>query len=149
MLARSRSLVVPLGVIAAALLVYMENPWFAPAEGSTLRAVATVVFWFLAIALLILMFEDRNSPDAQQVEVEGPAFTRYLFSNTRAGLFWLPDPSLPRLRLDRGRLAQAHRRRLDRRRRRPARLLDDAVEGPRDGPEPPISFEWYRGFLSS
>ena len=24
------------------------------------------------------------------VEVEGPAFTRFLFSNTRAGLFWLP-----------------------------------------------------------
>ncbi len=68
----------------------MENPWFFPADGSTERQVATVAFWILAIAVVVLMFEDRHSPEAQTVEVEGPAFTRYLFSNTRAGLFWLP-----------------------------------------------------------
>jgi len=36
------------------------------------------------------VFEDRKSPGAEVVEVEGPAFARYLFSNTRAGLLWLP-----------------------------------------------------------
>jgi thiosulfate dehydrogenase [quinone] large subunit len=90
MLAQSRRLVVPLAIIAAAILFYMENPWFFPAEGSTERAVATVAFWVLAIVVLVLMFEDRHSPEAQTVDVEGPAFARYLFSNTRAGLFWLP-----------------------------------------------------------
>jgi len=146
MLARYRSLVVPLGVIAAAVLIYMENPWFAPADGTTARTVATVVFWILAIALLILMFEDRNSPNAQSVEVEGPAFTRYLFSNTRAGLFWLPirifvgfqwvEAGWHKLTgggwIDGG-----------------ASLLGywtNAVKVPETG-KPPITFEWYRGFL--
>ena len=40
--------------------------------------------------VLVLLFEDRNAPEASSVDVEGPAFTRYLFSNTRAGLIWLP-----------------------------------------------------------
>lgn len=146
MLARYRGLVVPLGVLAAAVLIYMENPWFSPADGTTPRTVATVVFWILAIALLILMFEDRNSPDAQSIEVEGPAFTRYLFSNTRAGLFWLPirifvgfqwvEAGWHKLTgggwIDGG-----------------ASLLGywtSAVKVPETG-KPPISFEWYRGFL--
>ena len=147
MLARYRSLVVPLGVIAAAVLVYMENPWFAPAEGSTLRTVATVVFWVLAIALLVLMFEDRNSPDAEQVEVEGPAFTRYLFSNTRAGLFWLPIRVFVGFawieagwhKLTGGGWVDGG-----------ASLLgywQGAVKVPDAPGRPPITFEWYRGFL--
>jgi len=90
MLARYRSLAVPLAIVAAAVLFYMVNPWFFPAVGSTERGVATVVFWVLAIVVLLLLFEDRNAPEASSVEVEGPAFTRYLFSNTRAGLVWLP-----------------------------------------------------------
>jgi len=89
-MSRYRSLVVPLAVIAAAVLFYMQNPWFSPGPGTTERTVATVAFWVLAIVVLVLMFEDRTSPDAQTVEVEGPTFARYLFSNTRAGLFWLP-----------------------------------------------------------
>ena len=32
----------------------------------------------------------RNDAGATEVQVEGPAFTRFLFSNTQAGLFWLP-----------------------------------------------------------
>jgi hypothetical protein len=50
--------------------------------------VATVVFWVLMIIVLALLFEDRHAPQADTVEVEGPAFTWYLFSNTRAGLIW-------------------------------------------------------------
>jgi thiosulfate dehydrogenase (quinone) large subunit len=90
MFTRYRNLVVPLAIVAAAVLFYMQNPWFAPESGTTARTVATVAFWILAIVVLFLMFQDRKSPEAQAVEVEGPAFARYLFSNTRAGLFWLP-----------------------------------------------------------
>ena len=90
MLARYRSLAVPLAVVAAVVLFYMVNPWFFPAVGSTERGIATVAFWVLMVVVLVLMFEDRNAPEANSVEVEGPAFTRYLFSNTRAGLIWLP-----------------------------------------------------------
>ncbi len=49
-----------------------------------------MVFWVLMVAVLVLLFEDRKAPEAETIEVEGPAFTRYLFSNTRAGLIWLP-----------------------------------------------------------
>ncbi len=90
MSSRYRPLVTPLALIAAAILVYMENPWFFPAQGSTEGTIAAIAFWVLAIGVVFLMFGDRTTTDATVVEVEGPAFTRYLFSNTRAGLFWLP-----------------------------------------------------------
>jgi thiosulfate dehydrogenase [quinone] large subunit len=90
MVARYRTLVTPLALIAAAILVYMENPWFFPKPGTTENQIATVAFWVLTIVVLVLMFEGRKSPGAEVVDVEGPAFARYLFSNTQAGLFWLP-----------------------------------------------------------
>lgn len=146
MLARYRNLAVPLAIIAAIVLFYMENPWFFPAAGSTERAVATVAFWVLAIVVLVLMFEDRKAPAAQTVEVEGPAFTRYLFSNTRAGLIWLPiriflgfqwiEAGWHKL-TDEGWVGGG------------ASLLgywENAVKIPEQG-RPPISFEWYRSFL--
>ncbi len=90
MLTRNRSLVTPLALAAAVILFFMENPWFHPGAGTPELTVATIAFWLLAIIVVVLMFEDRKSPGAEVVEVEGPAFSRYLFSNTRAGLFWLP-----------------------------------------------------------
>jgi thiosulfate dehydrogenase [quinone] large subunit len=146
MFARYRNLVTPLAVIAAVVLVYMENPWFYPAAGTTERTVATVAFWILTIVVLVLMFEDRKSPAAQTVEVEGPAFARYLFSNTRAGLLWLPIRIFLGFEwlvagwekfsgtgwTDGG-----------------ASLLgfwQSAVKIPAQG-RPPITFEWYRSFL--
>lgn len=90
MLARYRNLATPLALVAAVILIYMENPWFFPKSGSTENTVATVAFWVLTVVILVLMFEDRRSPGAEVVNVEGPAFARYLFSNTTAGLFWLP-----------------------------------------------------------
>jgi thiosulfate dehydrogenase [quinone] large subunit len=83
-------LIVPLALVAAAVLFYMENPWYYPGANTTERAVATVVFWGLTIVTLGLMYLDRKDPEAKVVEVEGPAFARYLFSNTTAGLIWLP-----------------------------------------------------------
>jgi thiosulfate dehydrogenase [quinone] large subunit len=80
-----------LGVIAAVILFWMENPWWNPeAISNDLRIVTTVAFWVLFIAVVALMFGDRKNADATEVQIEGPAFTRYLFSNRAAGLFWLP-----------------------------------------------------------
>jgi thiosulfate dehydrogenase [quinone] large subunit len=147
MLARYRNLVTPLALIAAAILVYMENPWFFPADGSAERTIATLAFWILAIVVLVLMFEDRKSPQAQTVEVEGPAFVRYLFGNTRAGLLWLPirifvgfewfvagwDKLTGHGWVDGGGSSLLG-------------FWTNAVKVPDTG-RPPISFEWYRGFL--
>jgi thiosulfate dehydrogenase [quinone] large subunit len=83
-----RRFVTPLALLAAAVLIYMENPWVTPSD-SILPAL-TVTFWVLAIALVVTLFEDRKAPGAAVVEVEGPRFSRYLFGNTRAGLLWLP-----------------------------------------------------------
>ena len=106
-----------------------------------------VAFWVLFIVVIGILFMERKDPDATVVEVEGPAFARYLFSNTRAGLLWLPIRGLRRLRLARGRLAQAPA---------PAgRNGGDALLGywqraladARERAAPPITFEWYRSFI--
>jgi thiosulfate dehydrogenase [quinone] large subunit len=83
-----RKYVTPLAILAAAILFYLENPWAA--VPTSLSPALTVLFWALAVIVVLLMFEERKNPDAQVVEVEGPSFARFLFSNTRAGLFWLP-----------------------------------------------------------
>jgi thiosulfate dehydrogenase [quinone] large subunit len=146
MVPRYRSFVTPLALIAAAVLLYMENPWFFPEDGSTLRTAATVVFWALAIVVLVLMFSDRKAPGAETVDVEGPAFARYLFSNTRAGLFWLPiriflgfewvTAGWEKLTghgwVDGGTSLLG--------------FWQNAVKVPETG-RAPISFEWYRTFL--
>ena len=148
MLARYRNLATPLAVIAAVILVYMENPWVFPKAGTTENLVATVAFWVLTVVVLVLMFEDRKSPGAEVVDVEGPAFTRYLFSNTRAGLFWLP------IRIFLGfEFAVAGWHKLT-----GTGWIDgggallgywqNAVKVPAAGQgSPPITFDWYRSFL--
>jgi len=83
-----RRYVTPLAIIAALILAYMENPWVTPDDA--ILPYLTFAFWALAVLVVAGMFQDRNAPGADVVEVEGPRFTRYLFSNTRAGLFWLP-----------------------------------------------------------
>jgi thiosulfate dehydrogenase (quinone) large subunit len=147
MLARYRNLVTPLALVAAAILVYMENPWFYPAAGTPERAVATVAFWILSLVVLVLMFEDRKAPEAQTVEVEGPAFARYLFSNTRAGLLWLPIRIFLGFEwlvagwdkfTGTGWINDGGSSLLG--------FWTSAVKVPTTG-RPPITFEWYRGFL--
>jgi thiosulfate dehydrogenase [quinone] large subunit len=147
MFSRYRSLVVPLAIVAAAVLFYMQNPWFAPESGTTARTVATVAFWVLAIIVLFLMFQDRKAPDAQTVEVEGPAFARYLFSNTRAGLFWLPVRIFLGFEwLEAGWHKLTGTGWID----GGSALLgfwQSAVKIPEAPGRPPITFEWYRTFL--
>lgn len=85
-----RSYSIPLAVVAAVLLAYLVNPWFTPEEGTALRTAVTWAFWISFIVLTLALFAIRKDPGAEEVEVEGPAFTRFLFTNARAGLFWLP-----------------------------------------------------------
>ena len=90
MTADARRLVVPVAIIAAVLLFLLINPWLKVEPGSTLSTIVTVAFWILAIAVIVLMYIDSRDPETPQVEVESPRFAKYLFGNTRAGLFWLP-----------------------------------------------------------
>jgi len=90
-----RRYVMPLAVIAAGIVLYLEAPWESFGLGGIvaskeLETGLSIVFWILAILVVIALFEDRKQPGAENIEVEGPAFTRFLFGNTRAGLFWLP-----------------------------------------------------------
>jgi len=141
----------PLALIAAALVLWMEIPIdeVRPETlgGDGLRSIVTVAFWILAVVVVALLFSDRNAAEADVVEVEGPAFTRFLFSNTRAGLFWLPirlflgfswiEASLHKMTgtgwLDGGAALQGYWTR--------------AVSIPETG-SPPIAFEWYRDFIN-
>src|SRR5689334_3436224 len=79
---------IPIGIAAALLLAYLYNPWVNP--DGTLATIVTWAFWILSIALVVILFQLRNDPEATNVEIEGPAFARFLFNNSRAGLFWLP-----------------------------------------------------------
>ena len=141
----------PLALLGAALVLWMQVPVteIRPETlgGDSLRSIVTVVFWFVAIVVMALLFTDRGTAAAQVVEVEGPAFTRFLFSNTRAGLFWLPvrlflgfswiEASLHKITgtgwLDGGGALKGY--------------WTAAVAIPEKG-RPPISFEWYRDFIN-
>jgi thiosulfate dehydrogenase (quinone) large subunit len=154
-----RRYVTPLAVIAAAIVLYIEMPWdsfglggIAPSKD--VETMLSVVFWILAIVVGLALFEDRKAPGATTVEVEGPAFTRFLFSNTRAGLLWLPirlfvgfsflEAGLHKLFpagkavgagwLDGGTSLLAY--------------WQHAVEIPESPARPAITFEWYRDFLN-
>ena len=55
------------------------------------RTVVTWIFWISFIVLVIALYlRYRNEPGADTVEVEGPPFARFLFSNRYAGWVWLP-----------------------------------------------------------
>ena len=144
-----RNLALALGGIAAVLLFYAANPWVTPPEGTVTVAV-NIGFWVAAILLAVVLFEDRKGSDAESVEIEGPAFTRFLFSNSRAGLFWLPirlfvgfawlEAGWHKLTgggwIDDGGSALAG-------------YWTSAVKIPEEGAgRPPITYEWYRDFIN-
>jgi thiosulfate dehydrogenase [quinone] large subunit len=145
-MAMLRSLAVPIGVVAAVLLFLLINPWIT-LDGVVSQAV-TVGFWLAFILLLVALFEDRKDPGYRDIEVEGPAFTRFLFNNPRAGLFWLPI----RLFVGFQWLEAGWHKVTD-----PAWVGDqagtailgfwqNAVAIPEEG-RPSITYEWYRTFL--
>ena len=154
-----RRYVVPLAVIAAAIVLYLEAPWEtfglgALAATKDVYTILSIAFWVLAIVVAVTLFEDRKAPGAEVVEVEGPAFTRYLFSNTRAGLLWLPI----RLFVGFTFLEAGLHKLFPAGKAIGAGWLDGGAsllgywKGAVAVPEPPghaaITFEWYRDFLN-
>jgi thiosulfate dehydrogenase [quinone] large subunit len=142
MLRRSAILI---GIVAALLLLYLENPWVNP--GGSLRGIVTIAFWIASIVLVVALFEDRKGAESTAVEIEGPAFTRFLFGNSRAGLLWLPirifvgfswlEAGLHKFGDPGWTQGGASLR----------RYWEAAVTIPEKG-RPPISFEWYRDFIN-
>ena len=146
-----RRFVTPLAVVAAVAVLYIMFPYdvlglsFA-APSQSLSTAAAVVFWVCSILVVVGLFQDRKAPEAQTVEIEGPAFTRYLFSNTRAGYIWLAirlfvgsqwvEAGLHKAQgtgwLDGGTALKG--------------FWTAAATIPQTG-KPPISYEWYRGFI--
>jgi thiosulfate dehydrogenase [quinone] large subunit len=75
--------------LAAILMVIAVNPWF-PVD-KAYKDVVAYAFWISSIVMIVLIFIDsRSGSSADEIEIEGPAITRFLFSNSRAGLIWLP-----------------------------------------------------------
>ena len=143
----SRRYAIPIGILAAALLIILFNPWVVVEEG-TVREVLTVAFWLSFIVLLVVLFQERREAGAEEVEIEGPAFTRFLFHNSRAGLFWLPI----RLFLGFAWLeAGWHKLTSDGWINNGGSALAGfwkaAVNVPEQG-RPPITYEWYRDFIN-
>jgi thiosulfate dehydrogenase [quinone] large subunit len=153
-----RSYAVWIALVAAVILVWLQLPaagtpgweWLpiGRPEGD-INTILTWAFWILSIIVVLLLFVDRREPEATEVEVEGPAFARYLFSNTRAGLFWLPI----RLFLGFSWLTSGLGKALG-----PeggwldgganlAAYWERAVAIPEAPARPLVSYDWYRGFL--
>jgi thiosulfate dehydrogenase (quinone) large subunit len=149
-MSNTRKAAAVVGGLATVLLLLLLWPIFI--EGDELltgdiRTWATWIFWILAIVLIVLLFQERNTAGADQVEIEGPAFARFLFGNRRAGLLWLPI----RLFLGVSWLEAGYHKFTD-----PAwtgggealkGYWERAVAIPEEG-RPLISFEWYRDFLN-
>ena len=145
-----RRYVVWIAAVAAIILIWLQLPedWPISQPEGTLNTVLTWIFWILSIIVVLLLFTDRRSPEAGEVEVEGPRFARYLFSNRRAGLFWLP------IRLFLGMSwfeAGWHKATgggwLDNGGAALAGFWQNAVAMP-EGGRPPISYDWYREFIN-
>jgi thiosulfate dehydrogenase (quinone) large subunit len=143
-----RGLAIPIGVVAAVLLFLLFNPWLKIDEGTALRQILTAGFWIAFVVLLVALFEDRKNPDSKDVEIEGPAFTRFLFGNSRAGLFWLPI----RLFVGFAWLDAGWHKFTDPAWTQGGSALraywERAAAMPEQG-RPPITYEWYRDFINT
>jgi thiosulfate dehydrogenase [quinone] large subunit len=142
----------PIAVVAALVLVWLQLPedWPISQPEGTLNTVLTVAFWVLSIVVVVLLFLDRNEPQASEVEVDGPAFARYLFANRRAGLFWLPI----RLFLGFSWLTSGIGKALSEEGgwldggAALAAYWERAISIPEAPARPPITYDWYRDFLT-
>ena len=142
-----RRLAVPIGILAAVLLALLFNPWLVVEDGP-LRQALTVAFWISFLILLVALFEDRKDPNAEEVEIEGPRFVRFLFNNSRAGLFWLPI----RLFLGFAWLDGGWHKLTDPEWMQGGAALRSYWERAASIPEggrPPITYEWYRDFINT
>ena len=144
-----RSYVTWIAAVAAIILVWLQLPedWPISQPTGTLNTVLTWTFWVLSLLVVALLFTDSRAPEASVVEVEGPSFSRYLFANTRAGLFWLPIRIFLGLSwleagihkatgggwLDGGSSLAGY--------------WQHAISIPEQG-NPPITYDWYRDFIT-
>ncbi len=148
-----RRYVTLLAIFAAVVLAYLANPWLRPPDW--IEPYLSIAFWVLSILVIVGLFQDRHDPGAAEVEVEGPAFSRYLFNNTRAGLFWLPI----RLFLGFAWLDAGLHKLLPEGKAMGAGWLDGgssllgfwerAVAVPDAPARPAITYDWYRTFLQT
>jgi thiosulfate dehydrogenase [quinone] large subunit len=140
-----------IALVAALILVWLQLPadWPISAPEGELNTILTIAFWILSLIVVVLLFADRRDPQASEVEIEGPAFARYLFANSRAGLFWLPIRlflGFAWLTSGLGKATSPEGGWLD----GGASLLaywDRAVAIPEAPARPPITYDWYRDFL--
>lgn len=145
-MSRSRSLALAIGAVATVLLVWMVNPWVSVPD--SLTPIVTLAFWVLAFVLVVVLYLDaRQDPRSGDVEIEGPDFSRFLFGNSRAGLVWLPirvflgftwlEAGLHKLTspgwIDGGSALKGY--------------WTAAIAVPNTG-KSPITYDWYRDFLS-
>ena len=138
-----------LGVVAAVSLALLV----IGAVGLTgdARTYVTWIFWASFILLVVALYlRYRNAPGSDTVEVEGPPFARFLFSNRAAGLVWLPirlflgfawlDAGLHKLNgkgwVDGGASLLGYWK--------GAVAIPDAASGGHAA----ISYDWYRDFLN-
>lgn len=145
-----RGYVTWIAAVAALILAWLQLPddWPVTRPEGDLNTILTWVFWILSLLVVALLFRDRREPEAGEVDVEGPRFARYLFSNRRAGLFWLPI----RLFLGFAWLEAGLHKALD------GGWLDGgsalaaywerAVSIPEAPGRPPITYDWYRDFVN-
>jgi thiosulfate dehydrogenase [quinone] large subunit len=76
---------------AVALISIVALVFGAVGLTGDMRTYVTWIFWISFIVLVVALFARyRNEPGADSVDVEGPPFARFLFSNRYAGLVWLP-----------------------------------------------------------
>jgi thiosulfate dehydrogenase [quinone] large subunit len=145
-----RSFVTWIALVAAVILVWLQLPedWPVSRPQGDLNTILTWVFWILSIVVVLILFTDHNDPEATEVEVEGPAFARYLFANRRAGLFWLPIRlflGFSWLTSGYGKLTSPEGGWLDGGANLAA-YWERAVAIPEEG-RPPITYDWYRDFI--
>ena len=145
-----RSLAVPLGLISAALLFLLVNPWITTEAGSTVNQAITIGFWVSFLALLVILFQMRKEPGGETIEIEGPAFTRFLFGNSRAGLFWLPIRLFVGFSwLDAGWHKFTDSAWVGADAGTALRAYWERAAAVPEGGRPPISYDWYRSFIQT
>jgi thiosulfate dehydrogenase [quinone] large subunit len=131
--------------LAAVLLTITAQPFFEIDE--QIKSYIDYAFWISSIVMIVLIYRDsRKGAEADEVEIEGPAITRFLFSNSRAGLIWLPvrlflgfawfEAGWHKLTeggwIDGGSALAGY--------------WERAVAIPEQG-RPPITYDWYRDFI--
>jgi thiosulfate dehydrogenase [quinone] large subunit len=84
-----RIVIYVLGVVAAVTLALLVVSAFGIT--GDLRTYLTWLFWVSFVGLLVALYvQSRREPGADEIQIDGPPFARFLFNNRAAGLFWLP-----------------------------------------------------------